>query len=189
VKSSRSLSRSKQMSRIRGKNTNPERRLRSALWQTGLRYRVHAKTPIGQPDVVFPRKRIAVFIDGCFWHGCPQHYVRPRTHTDHWEGKLRENVERDRQQTLALEALGWSVIRIWEHEVYESLEGVVSRICWALEGERSASAPDWRVIRVEEFEETSRLERRHLEQLRDPGATRSEEGRRITAKWRRVGEG
>jgi len=177
------------MSRIRGKNTVPERRLRSALWKIGLRYRSHAKTPVGKPDIVFPRKRIAVFIDGCFWHGCPLHYVRPRTHTDHWEGKLRENVERDRQQTLALETLGWSVIRIWEHEVYEALEEVLSSIRRALGEGRMDPIPDWRVVRVEEIEETARMERRHLEQLRDPGTTRIEEGRRITAKWRRPQDG
>jgi DNA mismatch endonuclease (patch repair protein) len=184
-----SLSRSEQMSRIRGKNTGPERRLRSALWKAGLRYLTHAETPLGRPDVVFPRRRIAVFIDGCFWHGCPQHYVRPRTRTDHWEGKLRENVDRDRQQTMALEALGWSVVRAWEHEVYESLEKVLSRIRCALGEGRATPDPEWRVVRVEEIEESARLERRHLEQLRDPSATRTEEGRRITAKWRRPQEG
>jgi DNA mismatch endonuclease, patch repair protein len=182
------LSRSEQMSRIRGKNTDPERRLRSALWKAGLRYRVHAETPVGQPDVVFPRRRIAVFIDGCFWHGCPRHYVRPRSHTDHWEGKLLENVARDRQQTLTLEALGWSVIRVWEHEVYETLKDVVSRIRLTFEEEVAAPTPDWRVVRVEEVEESAQLERRHLEDLRDPGARWSVEGHRITSKWRRPGK-
>ncbi len=179
------LSRSAQMSRIRGENTGPERRLRSALWKIGLRYRINSATPIGRPDIVFPKASIAVFVDGCFWHGCPQHYVRPRTHTDHWDAKLRENVERDRSQTLALEGLGWRVVRIWEHEVYETLGAVVARIRSAFRGETSDATLDWRVIRVEELDASKSLERRFLEQLRTPEETRSEEGRRITAKWRR----
>jgi DNA mismatch endonuclease (patch repair protein) len=146
---------------------------------------VHAETSVGKPDVVFPKKKVAVFIDGCFWHGCPQHYVRPRTHTDHWENKLYENVKRDRQQTLELETLGWIVVRVWEHEVYETVEKVLSRIQLALEEERAPSTPDWRVVRVEVIEESAGRERRLLEDLRDPGAMRSIEGRRITAKWRR----
>lgn len=173
------------MSRIRAKDTSPELCLRSALWKAGLRYRVHAKTPFGKPDVVFPHSRVAVFIDGCFWHGCPQHYVRPRSHIEHWEGKLLENVKRDRQQTLELEALGWNVIRVWEHEVYETAGDILSRIQLALRGHAAPATQDWRVVRVEEIEKSAGLERRHLEDLRDPGAIRSVEGRRITAKWRR----
>src|ERR1700682_6168645 len=128
------LSRSEQMARIRGKNTGPERSLRSALWSTGLRYRIHPETPVGTPDIVLPGKRVAVFIDGCFWHGCPLHYVRPRSRTDHWIARLRGNVERDRRQTLELEALGWSVLRVWEHDVHEALSEVVERIRQSAKG-------------------------------------------------------
>ncbi len=181
----RPLSRSQQMSRIRWKNTKPEMRLRSALWSAGLRYRIHAETPVGKPDVVFPRKRVAVFIDGCFWHGCPKHYVRPGSRVDFWAEKLRTNIERDRRQTLKLEALGWSVLRVWEHEIYEELHDVVCRIRETVADKRLITQPDWRVVKVEEIDEKSRLERRHLEHLRDASARRSEEGRRITAKWRR----
>jgi DNA mismatch endonuclease, patch repair protein len=189
MKGKHKLTRPEQMSRIRGKNTSPERRLRSALWRAGLRYRIHAKTPFGQPDVVFPKRAVAVFIDGCFWHGCPQHYVRPRSHTGHWENKLRENVERDRQQTLTLESLGWRVFRIWEHEVYESLDCVISQIHSAVADEKgSVLAPDWRVVLVEEIGESTRWERRYLESLRNPQATLVEEGRRVTTKWRRLRE-
>lgn len=180
-----SLSRSEQMARIRGRNTGPERRLRSALWALGLRFRIHAATPAGRPDVVFPRQRLAVFIDGCFWHGCPLHYVRPRSRLDHWVAKLRTNVNRDRQQTLELEGLGWRVVRVWEHEVYEDLQDVVRRVRDALEDPAPIPAPDWRVVSVEPVDEVARTERRHLEQLRNPESKRTEEGRRITAKWRR----
>ena len=109
----RDAERSRMMSRIRGRNTRPERRLRQALWAAGLRYRKHAKTPVGRPDLVFVGPRVAVFVDGCFWHGCPRHYVRPRSRTDFWSRKLRENVDRDRRQTLELHVRGWTVVRIW----------------------------------------------------------------------------
>ncbi len=183
------LTRSQQMSRIRWKNTEPEKRLRSALWSAGLRYRIHAETPVGKPDVVFPGRRIALFIDGCFWHGCPKHYVRPGSRVDFWAEKLRINVERDRQQTLKLEALGWCVIRVWEHEIYEELQEVVHRVRKIVAGKGLITQPDWRVVEVEEIDEKMRLERRHLEQLRDNSARRSEEGRRITVKWRRSRQG
>lgn len=182
----RPFSRSEQMARIRGKNTGPERRLRSALWAAGIRYRLHFLTPGGRPDVVLPRKKIAVFVDGCFWHGCPRHYVRPGSREEHWTARLRANVLRDRRQTLELEALGWRVIRIWEHEVFEDLGRVVHHIGRAASGEIEGEVlPDWRVVAVEEVDPVTRWERRHLEQLRDPNAIQIEEGRRITAKWRR----
>jgi DNA mismatch endonuclease (patch repair protein) len=135
-----------------------------------------------------PSRRVAVFVDGCFWHGCPIHYVRPRTRTDHWAGKLHENVERDRQQTLALEALGWNVVRIWEHEVEEALAAVVQRVQGAVSGLPGDDRPDWRVVKVEELGSGTLIESRHLEQLRDRDAQRTEVGRRITAKWRRARE-
>jgi DNA mismatch endonuclease, patch repair protein len=181
----RPLSRSEQMSRIRGQNTEPELLLRAALWSAGLRYRVHAKTPVGRPDLVFLGPRVAVFIDGCFWHGCPLHYVRPRSRTEHWAAKLRVNVERDRRQTLDLEALGWRVVRVWEHEVYGTLGHVVDRIRQVVAGVESAYPADWRVVKVEEIDCALRIERRHLEQLRDASVRKMGEGRRITAKWRR----
>ena len=181
----RPLTRSQQMARIRGKNTGPEKRFRSALWSAGLRYRVHADTPVGKPDVVFPGKKLAIFIDGCFWHGCPRHYVRPGSRVDFWAEKLRTTIVRDRRQTLALEDLGWSVLRVWEHEVFEELDAVVREVRRVLEEGCPDLAPSWRVVRVDEIDKATRQERRHFEQLRDPKATRSEEGRRITAKWRR----
>jgi len=183
--SRRPLSRSEQMARIRGTDTGPEMRLRSALWAAGLRFRVHAATPVGRPDVVFPGRQLAIFIDGCFWHGCPLHYVRPRSRLDHWEGRLRANVDRDRRQTLELESLGWRVMRVWEHEVYENLAEVVQRVRQVLESSALDPSPDWRVVAVEAIDDAIRTERRYMEELRHPEARRIEEGRRITAKWRR----
>src|SRR5215475_6215393 len=96
------LTRSEQMARIRGAHTSPEVELRSLLWRSGLRYRLHVKALPGRPDLVLSRSRVAVFVDGCFWHGCPDHYVRPRSRTRFWAEKLSQNVQRDCQQHCQL---------------------------------------------------------------------------------------
>ena len=170
------------MGRIRGSNTGPENVLRSALWKRGLRYRVNARTPVGRPDVVVARRKLAVFIDGCFWHGCPDHYVRPRSRAEFWSEKLVENVERDIRQVAHLEELGWRVVRIWEHEVYETLTVVVDRI---LSDDDHQPTPSWRVGRVEALDETGTRERRHLRELRALEADRFVEQDRHTRKWKK----
>ena len=96
-------------------DTRPELLLRSAMHSLGLRFRVKAKLP-GRPDVVFTRAKIAVFVDGCFWHACPEHGVMPRNNREWWQEKLDRNVERDREKDGELRALGWEVIHVWEHE-------------------------------------------------------------------------
>ena len=120
------------MSRIRGKNTSPELKLRKMLWESGLRgYRVHYKLP-GKPDIVFTRKKVVVFVDGCFWHKCPVCFRPPETNAEFWNEKLQKNVERDLKVTKELEDLGWTVLRFWEHEVKKTPEDVVARILLAL---------------------------------------------------------
>ncbi len=180
------LSRSEQMSRIQGRNTSPERLLRSALWREGLRFRVHARTPHGRPDVVFPGAKVAVFIDGCFWHGCPEHYVRPRTRDEFWSSKLLGNVERDRRQTLQLEAEGWRVCRLWEHQVFEALPEIVKSVRSALKRRSWRPGPSWRVVRVEPQPGEGDMEQRWMEDLRDSLLRRSVVVRRSTKKWRRI---
>lgn len=104
----------------RRRDTGPELAVRTELHRRGLRYRVDfpvlvtGRSP--RPDVVFTRQRVAVFIDGCFWHGCPQHAQRPKQNSEYWGPKISRNVERDLEQTARLEAAGWTVIRVWEHE-------------------------------------------------------------------------
>src|SRR5262249_18345326 len=105
------------MRRIRGTNTSPERRIRKVLWSLGLRYRVHARIGRSRPDILFIRPKVAIFVDGCFWHGCPEHYVRPRSREAFWAQKLRSNVLRDCRQTVFLESQGWTILRFWEHEI------------------------------------------------------------------------
>lgn len=179
------LSRSEQMARIRGTHTEPERVLRSLLWRQGLRYRLHARTPVGRPDIVFPGAKVAVFVDGCFWHGCPEHYVRPRTSGAFWAGKLATNVRRDRTQTRRLEELGWRVCRIWEHEVFEHPGRVVRRVASAVRDPRWRPGECWRVVRVVEVDAVNDRERRHLQDLRDPRRRRVVTRRRSTRKWQR----
>lgn len=115
------------MSRIRGRDTKPEVRLRKALWRRGLRYRLDSGLP-GRPDFVFPRYKTAIFVDGCFWHLCPIHSVRPKTNAAMWKKKLESNVNRDRRVSADLVSLGWRVIRVWEHEVRRSPEKTAGRL-------------------------------------------------------------
>ena len=99
--------------------TAPELRLRSALHAEGMRfrvdYRIETSTGPVRPDIAFTRRKVAVFVDGCFWHGCPEHGVSPKTNTSYWEPKLRRNGERDRRDSAMLRDAGWTVLRIWEH--------------------------------------------------------------------------
>ena len=119
--------RSLTMSRIKGSNTGPELRLRKALWAAGLRYRLNYKLP-GKPDLVVVSARLAVFVDGCFWHGCPEHGVRPSDNSEYWNEKIEGNIRRDEQVNKELRNLGWTVMRFWEHEVHEDLAEVVVQI-------------------------------------------------------------
>lgn len=115
------------MSRVRNKNTRPEMLLRRALWSVGLRYRLGYPLP-GKPDLVFVGARVAVFLDGCFWHRCPIHATYPRKNHEFWEAKLAGNVRRDAEVNARLALLGWTVLRFWQHEVERALPTVVARI-------------------------------------------------------------
>ena len=107
------------MSQQRSRDTAPEMRLRRALHARGLRYFVHRRPLPGvkrTADVVFPRLRVAVFVDGCFWHSCPQHGKVPRPNAWYWPAKLRRNLERDAETDRLLDSAGWTSVRVWEHE-------------------------------------------------------------------------
>jgi DNA mismatch endonuclease, patch repair protein len=103
----------------RSRDTRPEVAVRSAVHALGLRYRV-ATRPVRElrrsADLVFRGARVAVFVDGCFWHGCPEHFVPPRTNADYWAAKIAGNRDRDVETDAALLAHGWAVVRIWEHD-------------------------------------------------------------------------
>jgi DNA mismatch endonuclease, patch repair protein len=111
------------MAAVKSRNTKPEIRLRRALWHSGLRFftpdgwkRLKGEKLPGSPDIIFPAARLVVFVDGCFWHGCPIHYTLPEERREFWSGKLEENRERDRRVTQELQQMDWHVLRVWEHQ-------------------------------------------------------------------------
>lgn len=112
----------------RRSGTRPEVALRSSLHRRGLRFRKDFPVRVGprrpvRPDIVFTRARVAVFVDGCFWHGCPEHQVIPRSNRDYWVPKLRRNIDRDREVDEAFTGAGWQVVRVWEHEETDTAAG------------------------------------------------------------------
>ena len=120
--------RSKLMASVKGSNTSIERKLRSYLWSAGIKgYRVNFKIR-GTPDIYFPKYKLAIFVDGCFWHGCPICYKKPKSHVSYWSQKIKENRRRDETVNSFLSKNGYNVIRIWEHEVIGSVKLEVERI-------------------------------------------------------------
>jgi DNA mismatch endonuclease (patch repair protein) len=110
---------SAKMSALARKDTAPELALRSALHAAGLRYRVQLPVPGNRRrkiDVAFTRVKVAVFVDGCFWHGCPLHGTRPATNAEWWDWKIKRNKDRDADTNRLLAEQGWRVVRVWEHE-------------------------------------------------------------------------
>lgn len=105
------------MASIRGRDTGPERVVQHALRELGIRYRSYRTIAGITVDAVLPDRRVALFVDGCFWHGCPDHYAPPSTRRAYWRRKIVRNMERDAQETEVLRDSGWRVVRIWEHQV------------------------------------------------------------------------
>lgn len=120
------------MRATRQSDTAAETALRSELWRSGLRgYRVNVR-PLPDfrrtADVLFRRQRVAIFVDGCFWHSCPEHGSQPKANNEWWESKLRTNSERDADTNRRLEEAGWTVIRVWEHERPRAAAATIRRI-------------------------------------------------------------
>ncbi len=115
------------------RGTGPETLLRSALAQKGLRIRRHCRpepTIRCEADFVFVGKKLCVFVDGCFWHGCPKHFRLPKTNTRWWAEKINGNINRDKARSRILRAKGWKVLRVWEHQLHgTAMARVVARIC------------------------------------------------------------
>lgn len=117
-----SAARRRNMQAIRSRDTKPEQQIRRLVHAEGLRYRVSARPLTGlrrTADMVFRPTKVAVFIDGCYWHGCPEHYVPPKTNSGYWSEKVLRNVGRDRDTDKRLSEAGWLVLRFWEHEASE----------------------------------------------------------------------
>ena len=120
--------RSRIMARIKSRNTKPELTLRRTLWKRGLRYRVHMPGLPGRPDVVFPRAKVAVFVDGSFWHGKKLSEERLARMSEYWQEKIRKNVERDKKVTKALQDLGWLVLRYDDRDIEKHPEEIAEEI-------------------------------------------------------------
>ena len=128
------------MSKQRSRDTGPERAIRSRLHAVGLRYRVHRRPVAGvqrEADIVFGGAKVAVFVDGCFWHGCPEHGTWPANNADWWRAKIEGNRERDRDTDDRLAEAGWVVVRVWEHE---NPDAAVGRIVEVVEARRAGTS-------------------------------------------------
>lgn len=127
----------KTMRAVKSQGTSPERRLRAMLAGMGIHgWQLNYDKVPGKPDIAFPMKQVAIFVDGCFWHQCPEcNRPLPETNRDYWKKKISRNVARDHQHNVKLTRMGWTVVRIWEHELKKRLEldPVAKRIQLALE--------------------------------------------------------
>ena len=122
------------MSKIRSKHTAPEVNLRRALRELGVHYNLHySKEKI---DIAIPGRKTAIFVDGCFWHGCPRHGRKPKSNKAYWLPKLRRNKERDKETSARLRGSGWQVLRFWEHDVEKRVEWCCSKIVCSLRAAR-----------------------------------------------------
>ncbi|RQO40181.1 very short patch repair endonuclease [Chryseobacterium sp. KBW03] len=118
--------RSFNMSKIKGKNTKPELLVRKFLFSQGFRYRLHDKKLPGKPDIILPKYKTVIFVNGCFWHGhegC-KYFVVPKTRTEWWLDKINRNIEKDKENKIILTNTGWKVIEIWECELKASVRDI-----------------------------------------------------------------
>lgn len=117
------------MSQIKGKDTKAEVKLRKQLWDLGLRgYRLHGRKITGNPDIYFPTQKLAIFIDGCFWHRCPKCYIKPKTNSSFWKNKIQSNVDRDKRVDKEIRRNGIRSLRIWEHEMKKAPEACIIKV-------------------------------------------------------------
>ncbi|WP_303318900.1 very short patch repair endonuclease [Flavivirga abyssicola] len=130
--------RSKMMSKIRGKNTKPEMRFRKALWKKGVRYRVDSKQLPGRPDVSIKKYKLAIFIDGEYWHGYNwyERKKKLKTNRDFWIPKIERNIQRDKEVNQQLENMGYTIFRFWANEIKTNLKTCINDVMVYLDIER-----------------------------------------------------
>ena len=158
--------RSYNMSRIRSRNTTPERAVRHALWHKGYRYRLNDKRLPGSPDLVLPKYRAVIFINGCFWHGhrgCTK-YVEPKTNAGFWKEKIARNIARDELNAQRLDTLAWTVITVWECELGKNTDATIARIEADLRAAKD-KYDKWTALRLESCEYAREQARKHREIL------------------------
>ena len=135
------LRRSRTMARIPSSRTSLEQKLAASMWAAGLRgWRRTMKVERSRPDFAFPSLRVALFVDGCFWHGCPQCCRRPASNTAYWNSKLDRNMARDEEQTERLRKADWTVVRLWGHEIDRDPDACVRRVASALASRAGTAA-------------------------------------------------
>lgn len=134
----------RRMQRQKRRDTEAELALRRLLHARGLRYRVHVRPEPAirrVADVVFPRLKVAVFVDGCFWHGCPEHATWPKSNAAEWRSKIEKNRARDAETTRQLEHAGWIVVRVWEHQPAEQAADRIEVVVREARRRRTVGAP------------------------------------------------
>ena len=135
-----SKKRSEIMSRVRSVDTTPELRVRKLLHSMGYRFRLHRNDLPGNPDIVLPKYKTVIFVHGCFWHGCPiclHARIRPKQNSEYWNKKLDRTLERDKNNVIMLEQMGWKVLVVWECETKKKcLSILANRLTIALDGEK-----------------------------------------------------
>jgi DNA mismatch endonuclease, patch repair protein len=125
--------RSRVMRLVKSQETSLEKKIRSRLWKRGIRYRENKSTLFGKPDLLVASKKVVVFIDSCFWHGCDMHLRMPRSNIDYWVNKINRNKKRDRFVNSHYKKRGWNILRFWEHQIKDNIELSVQRIAEALD--------------------------------------------------------
>ena len=179
--------RSRCMSKIHSASTKPEIKVRKALFGKGYRFRVNVKTLPGTPDIVLPKYRTVIFVNGCFWHGhdgC-KHYTVPETNVEFWVEKVRKNKERDAVNVQRLESLSWSVVTIWECELKSKVfQDTIARV----EAELAANKIKWESYqaRRRSDREFARAEARRKRQIREEVERELQEQFHIPVKIRRM---
>ena len=175
------------MSQVSSKGTKPEMLLRKSLFSAGYRYRVNVKSLPGTPDIVLPKYRTVIFVNGCFWHGhngC-KHYTVPETNMEFWVEKVRKNKERDAVNIQRLESLSWSVVTIWECELKSKVfQDTIAQV----EAELAANKVKWESYqaRRRSDREFARAEERRKRRIREEVERELQEQFRIPVKIRRM---
>jgi len=125
--------RSRVMTSIKSKNTKPEMVIRKILWLQGFRYRIHDRSIIGTPDISSKKAKLAIFIDGCFWHGCKRCYKEPKSNVGFWRKKIQNNRKKRNSVRTQLRREGWNVLEFWEREINANSKRIATRVFSCLE--------------------------------------------------------
>lgn len=120
--------RSQNMRAIRSTSTKLETEICRQLWKKGIRFRKNVKNLYGKPDIAIKKYKIVIFLDSCFWHGCPVHYRIPKSNEEYWYKKIHRNIDRDKEVNEYYYQNRWHLLRVWEHEIKNDVDEVVSRI-------------------------------------------------------------